>query len=44
VLDRQGLHCTQVEFETEKGTEVYSAPAPGDLAAFVLTHMGWTWK
>ena len=44
VLDRQGLHCTQVEFETEKGTEVYSAPAPADLAAFVLTHMGWIWK
>jgi len=44
VLDRQGLHCTQVEFETEKGVEVYSAPAPADLAAFVLTHTGWTWK
>jgi 23S rRNA pseudouridine1911/1915/1917 synthase len=44
VLDRQALHCTQVEFETEKGTEVYCAPAPEDLAAFVLTHMGWTWK
>ena len=44
VLDRQGLHCSQVEFETERGTEVYSAPAPADLAAFVLAHMGWTWQ
>jgi 23S rRNA pseudouridine1911/1915/1917 synthase len=43
VLDRQGLHCTQVEFETEKGVEIYSAPAPEDLSAFVLTHMGWRW-
>lgn len=44
VLDRHGLHCTQVEFDTEQGAEVYSAPAPDDLAAFVLAHMGWTWK
>jgi 23S rRNA pseudouridine1911/1915/1917 synthase len=39
VLDRQALHCTQVEFGTEKGSEVFSAPPPDDLAAFVLAHM-----
>ncbi len=44
VLNRHGLHCTQVEFDTDAGTEVFSAPAPEDLTAFVLTHMGWTWK
>ena len=44
VLDRQALHCTQVEFETERGTEIYNAPGPEDLAAFVLKHIGWEWK
>jgi 23S rRNA pseudouridine1911/1915/1917 synthase len=44
VLDRQALHCTQVEFETDQGTEIYSAPPPEDLAAFVLKHIGWEWK
>jgi len=43
-LDRHGLHCTQVEFETDKGLEVFSAPAPADLAEFVLNHMGWQWS
>lgn len=44
VLDRQALHCTQVEFETENGVEIFSAPAPEDLAVFVRTHMGWSWQ
>jgi 23S rRNA pseudouridine1911/1915/1917 synthase len=44
LLDRQGLHCTQVEFDTEQGTEVFSAPAPDDLAGFVLKRMGWRWE
>jgi 23S rRNA pseudouridine1911/1915/1917 synthase len=44
VLDRQALHCTQVEFETERGVELFSAPPPDDLAAFVLTHMGRSWR
>lgn len=43
VLDRQALHCTQVEFETENGTEIFSAPPPEDLAGFVLTHIGTAW-
>ncbi|HVW09595.1 MAG TPA: RNA pseudouridine synthase [Bryobacteraceae bacterium] len=43
VLDRQALHCTQVEFETEIGPEIFSAPPPEDLAAFALTHIGRTW-
>ena len=43
LLDRHGLHCTQVEFETERGLEVFSAPAPADLAGFVLSHIGWSW-
>jgi 23S rRNA pseudouridine1911/1915/1917 synthase len=43
VLDRQALHCTQVEFETESGAEVFSAPPPEDLASFVLTHIGTAW-
>jgi hypothetical protein len=40
VLDRHALHCTQVEFETEKGVETFSAPAPADLAAFERSRMG----
>ena len=44
LLDRQGLHCTQVEFETERGVELFTAPAPDDLAAFVQTHVGLAWK
>ncbi|HXE63461.1 MAG TPA: RluA family pseudouridine synthase [Bryobacteraceae bacterium] len=43
VLDRQALHCTQVEFETDLGSEVFSAPPPEDLAGFVLTHIGTAW-
>jgi 23S rRNA pseudouridine1911/1915/1917 synthase len=43
LLDRQALHCTEVEFDTENGTEVFSAPAPHDLAAFVHTHIGCSW-
>jgi 23S rRNA pseudouridine1911/1915/1917 synthase len=43
VLDRQGLHCSQVEFDTERGTEVFSAPAPDDLASFVRERIGWEW-
>ena len=26
--------------ETDQGTEIYNAPAPQDLAAFVLKHIG----
>ena len=43
ILERQALHCTQVEFETEKGLELFSAPAPEDLAGFVLTQTGQPW-
>jgi 23S rRNA pseudouridine1911/1915/1917 synthase len=43
VLPRQALHCTQVEFDTENGTEIFSAPPPEDLAAFVLTRMKRSW-
>jgi len=44
VLDRQALHCAQVEFETENGSEVFNAPPPEDLAGFVLTHIGVSWE
>ena len=44
VLDRQALHCSRVEFETELGVEVFSAPPPADLAAFTLARMGWVWS
>ncbi len=44
VLDRQGLHCSQVEFETELGLEIFAAPAPDDLAAFVRRHVGCDWR
>ncbi len=43
LLDRHALHCSQVEFETEKGLEVFSAPPPADLAAFVLARIGREW-
>ena len=43
VLDRQALHCAQVEFETENGSEVFNAPPPEDLAGFVLAHIGVSW-
>lgn len=43
VLGRHALHCTQVEFETEKGVEVFSAPPPDDLATFVTNTIGWLW-
>jgi len=43
-VDRQALHCTQVEFETERGTEIFSAPPAEDLVAFVQTHMGTAWS
>jgi 23S rRNA pseudouridine1911/1915/1917 synthase len=42
-LDRQALHCTEVGFETEKGSEVFSAPPPEDLTEFVLSHIGVSW-
>lgn len=44
VLDRQALHCTQVEFETDQRCEIFSAPVPEDLAAFVLAHAGFSWR
>ncbi|HEY4088737.1 MAG TPA: RNA pseudouridine synthase [Bryobacteraceae bacterium] len=43
VLDRQALHCAHVEFETENGSEVFTAPLSEDLANFVLTHIGVPW-
>lgn len=43
-LDRQALHCTEVEFETERGKEIFSAPPREDLAAFVRIHIGISWK
>jgi 23S rRNA pseudouridine1911/1915/1917 synthase len=44
VLDRQALHCSQVEFETDRGCEIFAAPPPEDLSAFVLSHTGFSWK
>ncbi len=49
LLDRQALHCSQVEFETAEfgpgvGREVFSAPPPADLAAFVLAKTGYVWE
>lgn len=43
VLDRQALHCAEVDFETENGSEIFNAPPPEDLAGFVLRHVGVTW-
>jgi 23S rRNA pseudouridine1911/1915/1917 synthase len=43
VLERQALHCTEVEFETENGLEIFSAPPPEDLAGFVLARIGVPW-
>ena len=43
VLDREARHCAQDEFETENGSEVFSAPASEDLADFVRTHIGVSW-
>ena len=44
LLDRQALHCSQVEFETDLGLEVFSAPPPEDLATFVLAKIGCSWQ
>lgn len=44
LLDRQALHCSQVEFETDRGVEIFSAPPPEDLAGFVMKKMGWVWR
>ena len=43
LLDRQALHCTKVEFDTDRGTETFAAPPPADLVAFVQTHLGCAW-
>ena len=42
-LDRQALHCTKVEFDTDRGTETFAAPPPADLVAFVQTNLGCAW-
>jgi 23S rRNA pseudouridine1911/1915/1917 synthase len=39
-LDRHALHCSRVEFQTELGIEVFSAPLPPDLAEFIHRHIG----
>ena len=41
-LRRHALHCSEVEFTTEKGTEVFRAPAPPDLVKFLETRAGVT--
>jgi 23S rRNA pseudouridine1911/1915/1917 synthase len=43
LLDRHALHCTKVEFGTERGIEQFCAPPPSDLAAFVRDRIGWSW-
>ena len=43
LLDRQALHCTKVEFDTDRGTETFAAPPPADLVAFVQIHLGCAW-
>jgi 23S rRNA pseudouridine1911/1915/1917 synthase len=44
VLNRQALHCTEVEFETENGSEIFNAPPPEELAGFVRAHINFEWK
>jgi 23S rRNA pseudouridine1911/1915/1917 synthase len=39
-LRRHALHCSRVEFRTERGTEVFAAPPPADLVRFVWERMG----
>ncbi|HVY93955.1 MAG TPA: RNA pseudouridine synthase [Bryobacteraceae bacterium] len=44
VLDRHALHCTEVEFETEQGSEIFTTPPPDDLVAFALNCLGQKWR
>lgn len=39
-LRRHALHCSRVEFRTERGTEAFEAPPPADLVGFAQERMG----
>jgi 23S rRNA pseudouridine1911/1915/1917 synthase len=43
-LARHALHCSRVEFETENGSEAFSAPPLGDMTEFAAAHLGYLWR
>ena len=42
-LKRQALHCSRVEFQTERGSEAFEAPPPRDLLEFLESRMAVSW-